>query len=202
MSCDEIEVVYENFHVGEYASCEFDNDCIAVWGACDVGLGGCHYSVNEENYPQSEINDLVDLWLEEDCMSWVCDCSSLPYADCVNGSCSSAYCMDVNPVGCFAAGCPDGFECIDVPNACVPSLCSCDQFYGEWWCTEDCGGGTCVASGMIGDLNSDGELNIIDIVLVVNMILYSEYDVMGDLNLDGQLNVVDIILLVSLVLNT
>ena len=200
MTCEEIESLYDMLHTGEYATCEFDNDCMAVWGDCSVGLGGCHYSVSVENYPDNEIDALVDLWLEGDCMSWVCDCSEEPYAQCVDGSCTSAYCMSDNPAGCDQTGCDEGYECVVVPGECVPSWCGCDVFYGDWFCTEDCGGGSCVESGLLGDLNGDGVINVMDIVLAVDAILHAEYDPMGDINGDGQLNVVDIVQLVNLIL--
>jgi hypothetical protein len=200
MTCDEIADTYESLHSGEYATCEFDNDCMAVWGACDVGLGGCHYSVNEDNYSEDEIDDLVDMWLDGDCMQWVCDCSAMPYAQCIDGTCTSAYCMSENPAGCFQTGCEEGYECIIDESECVPSWCGCDGFYGDWFCTEDCGGGSCVESGLLGDLNGDGVINVMDIVLVVDAILHSEYDPMGDINDDGQLDVVDIVQLVNLIL--
>jgi hypothetical protein len=200
MTCDEIAENYESLHFGDYVACEFDNDCMAVWGHCDVGLGGCHYSVNDENYPEDGINDLVDLWLEGDCMSWVCDCAAEPYAQCIDGSCTSAYCMSDNPAGCFQTGCDEGYECVVVPGECVPSWCGCDGFYGDWYCTEDCGGGSCVAAGLLGDLSGDGVINVMDIVLAVDAILHAEYDPMGDINGDGQLNVVDIVQLVNIIL--
>ena len=108
--------------------------------------------------------------------------------------------MSENPAGCYQTGCDEGFECVVNPNECVPSWCECDGFYGNWYCTEDCGGGSCVATGVIGDLNGDGVINIMDIVLVIYAILHSEYDPMGDLNGDEQLNVMDIVLLVNLIL--
>ena len=202
MSCDEIIVEYDSLHSGEYLTCEFDNDCIAVWGDCSAGLGGCHYSVNEENYPGEEIDTLVELWIEGACIQWVCDCSAMPYAQCIDSICTSAYCMSDNPAGCFQTGCDEGYECIVDPNECVPSWCGCDGFYGEWFCTEDCGGGTCAEAGLLGDLNGDGEINVVDIVLAVDAILHAEYDPMGDINGDGSLNVVDIILMVNIVLDS
>ena len=198
-TCDEIEDLYESLHGPEYATCDYDNDCITVWGACDVGLGGCHYTVNEDDYLEGEVDDLVDQWVENDCMEWVCDCSSPPYADCINGTCTPAYCMSDNPVGCFETGCPDEYNCV-VTDECVPSSCFCDGFYGEWYCTEDCGGGTCVAESLLGDLNGDGVINVMDIVLAVDAILHAEYDPMGDINGDGQLNVIDVVQLVNLIL--
>jgi len=200
MTCEEIESLYDMLHTGENATCEFDNDCMAVWGDCSVGLGGCHYAVSVDNYPDEEIDALVDLWLEGDCMSWVCDCSAEPYAQCIDGTCTSAYCMSDNPAGCFQTGCEEGSECIVDESECVPSWCGCDGFYGDWFCTEDCGGGSCVESGLLGDLNGDGVINVMDIVLVVDAILHAEYDPMGDINSDGQLNVVDIVQLINLIL--
>jgi hypothetical protein len=61
LTCDEIYSEYENLHSGEYVACDYDIDCMAVWGDCDVGLGGCHYSVNEENYSEEEIDGLIDI---------------------------------------------------------------------------------------------------------------------------------------------
>ena len=199
-TCDEINESYEALHGDEYAVCEFDNDCVAVWGDCGVGLGGCHYSVNEDQYLEDEIDGLVDMWLQGDCMEWVCDCSSPPYAQCVGGLCTSAYCMAENPAGCFQTGCDEGFECEIVESDCVPSTCFCDGFYGEWYCTEDCGGGTCVELGVLGDLNDDGQINVVDIVMAVNSILNGEFNMDADMNSDGDLNVVDVIMLVNIVL--
>ena len=85
--CLEIEQNYLDLHSGEYAECVYDIDCMPVWGHCDVSLGGCHYAVNASNYREDEINEQVDLWLENDCMTAVCDCMDLPYAVCLSGEC-------------------------------------------------------------------------------------------------------------------
>jgi len=196
--CEDIEYDYDQLHSdSEYVTCEYDNDCIAVWGHCDVGLGGCHYSVNEDNYPEDQINGLVDMWIEGDCMQWVCDCSSPPYAQCINETCTSAYCMSDNPAGCDQTGCEEGYECVNDPNYCVGSSCYCDGFYGQWYCTEDCGGGTCV---ILGDINYDGALNVVDVVSIVNIILQTSYNIVADINQDNSLNVVDIVILVDLII--
>lgn len=52
-----------------------------------------------------------------------------------------------------------------------------------------------------GDINNDGILNILDVVLQVNLVLADEYEPAGDLNEDGLLNVLDIVLLVNIILN-
>ena len=83
-----LEENYNSIHNNsEYTDCNYDNDCISVWGHCDIGLGGCHYTINNQ-YPQNQINDLSEEWLNNNCTAGVCDCMGLPYAQCVNGICS------------------------------------------------------------------------------------------------------------------
>ena len=53
---------------------------------------------------------------------------------------------------------------------------------------------------LIGDFNSDGLVNVIDIVTLVNYVLSSsDYNSQMDLNEDGSVNVVDVITLVNIV---
>ena len=51
-----------------------------------------------------------------------------------------------------------------------------------------------------GDLNMDGTVNILDVVLMVNVVLDGEQNNMADLNSDGIVNILDVILLVNIVL--
>ena len=152
LTCSEIEIEYQDIHSGEYDNCIEDSDCVTIWGDCDVGLGGCHYSVNDELFDYGYSDELVDMWLDGDCMQWVCDCMPPPNSVCSNGECELTYCDGPNPAGCFQNGCADGFECIDFGNSgyadfCVSSSCSCDEdfiYESYWMCTDDCNGGTCV----------------------------------------------------------
>ena len=58
-------------------------------------------------------------------------------------------------------------------------------------------------STQLGDMNNDGSINILDVVIIVNMILESaEYTESADLNSDQTIDVLDIILLVNLILNS
>ena len=52
-----------------------------------------------------------------------------------------------------------------------------------------------------GDLNNDNDINILDIINLVNCILYEECNVCSDLNYDGIYNLLDIINLVNFILN-
>ena len=56
-------------------------------------------------------------------------------------------------------------------------------------------------SVLLGDLNGDGILNIIDIVQQVNLVLADEYNSTGDLNSDSTVDILDIVQLVNIILN-
>ena len=55
-------------------------------------------------------------------------------------------------------------------------------------------------NNLLGDLNEDGILNILDIVQVVTLILESDYESIVDLNYDGNLDVLDIVIMINIVL--
>ena len=71
---------------------------------------------------------------------------------------------------------------------------------------EECQEACSNHEGAMGDLNEDGSINVLDIVLLVNLIIGSD-DASGhlhsiaDLNIDDVLNVLDIVLLVNVILN-
>jgi hypothetical protein len=52
-----------------------------------------------------------------------------------------------------------------------------------------------------GDVNQDGSVNILDVVMTVNIVLSDEYDDLADLNNDGAVDILDIVQLVDLILN-
>ena len=65
-----------------------------------------------------------------------------------------------------------------------------------------CGGSSIYKlTSTLGDLNEDGDLNILDIVVLINFILDSNYNSIGDLNNDNVLNILDIVLLIAAILN-
>ena len=57
-----------------------------------------------------------------------------------------------------------------------------------------------------GDVNFDGNLNILDIVMVVSIILGSDFtdeqSCAADLNEDSDINILDIVTIISLILNS
>ena len=133
-------------------------------------------------------------------------------------------CFEMNESECSDDDGCDWIEDIEIINCSTLSTSgwgvgSCEYYYpdcynylayGGWygsWTTE-CGGGTaqidnsyCEEISFIpGDVNSDGSLNISDIVLMVDLILSLEYDNYSDMNQDGILNIMDIIELVNMIL--
>ena len=63
--------------------------------------------------------------------------------------------------------------------------------------------GNCVTALLfiLGDLNGDGDHNVLDVVQLVNIILgYAEGNPAGDLNQDGFFNVLDVVQLVNIIL--
>ena len=53
---------------------------------------------------------------------------------------------------------------------------------------------------LIGDINGDEGLNVLDVVLLVNSILSDVETNCSDLNLDGIINILDIVLLIEIIL--
>ena len=71
---------------------------------------------------------------------------------------------------------------------------------------SSCGIGASILLGMQGDVNGDGEINVIDIVLAVSFAILTDYPSdsefwASDVNNDGIINVLDIVQLVNMVLN-
>ena len=54
-------------------------------------------------------------------------------------------------------------------------------------------------SSVLGDVNGDGIVNILDIVNAVNIVLLGSYQVEADLNSDGVNNILDIILIINII---
>lgn len=54
---------------------------------------------------------------------------------------------------------------------------------------------------VLGDINSDGVIDILDIIMIVNIIISGQYNGLADLNSDGIINVLDIIQVVNIILN-
>ncbi len=58
-----------------------------------------------------------------------------------------------------------------------------------------------ITSILLGDMNADNELNILDVVILANLILNDGDNTNGDLNQDESLNILDIVNLINIILN-
>ncbi len=54
---------------------------------------------------------------------------------------------------------------------------------------------------LLGDMNEDGILNVLDIVTLVNEVLSGNFSISGDMNIDGVVNILDVVILVNCVLS-
>jgi len=54
---------------------------------------------------------------------------------------------------------------------------------------------------MLGDINFDGAINVLDVTILINMILNNDFSEIVDLNVDLGLNILDVILLIDLILS-
>ena len=75
-----------------------------------------------------------------------------------------------------------------------------DDILGYYGTAPDMGAFEWIGA-QLGDINQDGSLDVLDIILVVNIILNNtEYDEIADMNQDNSINVLDIILIVNIIL--
>ena len=97
-------------------------------------------------------------------------------------------------------------------STCISFGCSWTNEYTGVWLWEDvCGWGNqtyeldnsyCEQNEyQLGDLNQDSLINIQDVIVAINLILYGEFDSSADINLDSTVNVLDVIQIVNIILN-
>ena len=54
---------------------------------------------------------------------------------------------------------------------------------------------------LLGDINNDGTLDVLDIILIINTILNNDYNQLADINADNIVNIQDIILIVNIIID-
>ncbi len=71
-----------------------------------------------------------------------------------------------------------------------------DDLFLRIWQDQNC-------FAILGDMNSDNIINILDVIIMVNIILGSDADSsMADMNSDGSVDILDVILLVNIILGS
>jgi len=91
--------------------------------------------------------------------------------------------------------------CFDIDTFSTP-IADCAGIPGGSAVVDACGicGGDGIPCLPDGDINADGEVDVLDVILCVNLVLVNEYDGTADLNQDGIVNILDIIQLVNIIL--
>ena len=133
------------------------------------------------------------------------DCYIIPEVGPCDGICPTYY-FNQNTNQCEEIGC--GFGGFDSMQSCIDSCenaeiiiqMSENDYFGD---APDMGAFEFEGSTVIaGDLNGDGDLNIMDVIVLVNIILgYADPVDSGDLNADGNVNIMDVVALVQIILN-
>ncbi|SVB04445.1 uncharacterized protein METZ01_LOCUS157299 [marine metagenome] len=167
------------------------NSSIHELGICyynDVSINGCTDS-EACNYDEIATADDGSCEFEVDCAGV---CGGDLEIDC------GGVCGGDNSTADNCCGIPFNDDCT--------SDCYEDPYTGECcpiWEVDECGvcGGDNTSCQQLGDINGDGYLDVLDVVLMVNMILEDEYDEIADINEDGVLNVLDVVILVNLILD-
>ena len=98
---------------------------------------------------------------------------------------------------------PEVPDC-DPTIACGQAETCCDSLlYPTTCCETNCDEpiGECGDDILTGDLNDDGILNVLDIVLMVTLVLDDGYDEVADINSDEIINVLDIVILINTILS-
>ena len=97
-----------------------------------------------------------------------------------------------------------------IENIVTPEILAVGPNGEQQDCAGTCGGcaeedvyGVCDGDStcqILGDLNDDEIVNVVDIVALVSLVLSSQYVIEADFNQDNIVNVVDIVFLVNLIL--
>jgi hypothetical protein len=53
---------------------------------------------------------------------------------------------------------------------------------------------------LVGDLNYDGEINVVDAIIMIDMTIEEQYNSLADINEDGSVNILDVVLLINIIL--
>ena len=189
------EIVHTINHVGhvslypEYFNI-YPNSSV-MSGAMDIARGGQFLSV-PNNYPE-------EAWYHYD--DWTCDygCMAIEYL----------YWCIVSNMGIL----DDSQTCNGIANEwepCTPELFeTTDIIMYNVLTNEDYllpqlapDGNYCPNTGIIGDINGDEIVNVLDVIATVNIILgLSDYNTQADVNNDNIVNVLDVIQVVNIILN-
>ena len=178
---DEVCNIYSNLEYGPFLSM---NQICPPYPEC----------LTEENIGYQDTSEC--LYIGDECFT---DDEVFGYYDC-DLCCQTSELID-NWLGdgvCdmyLFSGCSEifpNFDCYELGYDCG----DCESYGGTPWDGSD-PLGFCYEC-IIGDVNNDSILNILDIVSMITLILDGEYHECGDVNSDGNLNILDVITFVNI----
>ena len=181
-NCGQLEVYPNAFGIEANSSLMSD--------AMDIARGGQFFSI-PNNYPEEAWYHYDDYTCDYECMAmeylyWciVSDMGILNDTQTCNGIAN-----EWEPCS------PELFESTDIAMYAIVN----DPQYKLPQFAPD--GNYCPTQGILGDLNSDGIINVLDIIVAINIILGTQpYNPLGDLNGDGGINILDVVSLVNIIL--
>jgi len=192
--CEWVEDI-ENGNCGNLwgDDCELNPECNWNCDFIDDYMGWCNYSCDGGPY------EIDNSYCQEIVMP---ECSEMEQSNCED-SFGCDWIVDIDVGSCYSL----------TQNQCIAnSECnwSCGFYHGSCagCCWYECDGGTYQIDNSYceeipytqGDINGDLIINVLDVIQSVNLILYSEYNIIVDMNYDELINVQDIILLINLIL--
>jgi len=136
----------------------------------------------EDNYwgPYPGIEDVISFWVEEN--------------NCISSE--DVYLENFNTIK------HRYFNCIDNVEVLLYEVVNGTHNWPNFTAEEIWSFFSSYINTLLGDINDDGLINILDIIQSVNIILAVEpYNSLADVNNDGMVNVLDIISLVNIILN-
>lgn len=183
-TCGQLEVYPDAFGIEANSSLMSD--------AMDIARGG-QFSTIPNNYPEEAWYHYDDYTCDYECMAieylyWciVSDMGILDDTQTCNGIANE---WELCTPLLFESTDVAMYEIVNNPDYKLPQSAP--------------DGNYCPAQGILGDLNNDGLINVLDIIVTVNIILgIQPYNPQGDLNADGGINILDVIFIVNIILGS
>ena len=162
-------------------NCDFIDDYM---GWCNYSCDGGPYEIDNSYCQEIEMPECSEMNETECSSNGSCDwVENIEYGDCDDIS-NGSDCYAIQECTWYSGGSYGyGFD------GCYGGIYEIDSSYCEEILYEQ------------GDLNQDSIINIQDIIIIINLILYLEFDLVADINLDNTVNVLDVIQLVNIILN-
>ena len=178
-----------------YSQC---NECEVVWWDDYWGEQCCDAAWDQWGF------DCADM---EEQYGWDCTECNCPYDS--NPICGDTFCTgEENIDNCLSDCTTNGCNTSNHLDDCADDDCCPLSWYGDgycddgqWGCDLRCynnDGGDCPAQN--GDINNDGMIDVLDIIITVDAILDYEFHENMDFNFDSIVNVQDVIILINIIL--